>query len=296
MDRKLKNTLALIGIIAGILIIGFSFIYIFQKPKIKKKTKELSELKATEYDTKLLKKQLFEKNEQARVLDSILAARKFNIPKDLPPLRFYEFMNDVAKSVSSDATINIEYVEKKADKNFFYFEYKVNGIGEYNDVYEIIYSIEQSKELKKITNITLSNYVSPEAGQDAMRLVQYSLVARVYFSDNDRFTTAESNENNLRSKLQYDVFYPLIYTAVLPNIDGLLDVQGARLLAMIPEGAFLSDTKGDTFLLSEGDKVYLGYVTQIDRKNSRVKFIINKGGVIESVEIQLEKENSKSPK
>ncbi len=296
MDRKLKNTLALVGIIAGILILGFSFMYIFQKPKIKKKTKELAELKATEYDTKLLNQQLYEKIQQARILDSILAARKFNIPKDLPPLRFYEFMNDVAKIISSDATLNIEYIEKKPDKNFFFYEYKVTGIGEYNDVYQIIYAIEQSKELKKITNISLSNYVSSEAGQEALHLVQYNLVVSVYFSDNNRFTTTESNENDLRPKRQYDAFYPLIYTTVPPNIDGLLDVQGARLLAMIPEGAFLSDLKGESFLLSEGDKVYLGYMTQVDRKNSSVKFIINKGGVIESVELQLEKEIPKSAK
>jgi ribulose bisphosphate carboxylase small subunit len=296
MDRKLKNTFALLGIIVGILVVGFAFILIFQKPKIKKKTKEYDNLKATEYDTKLLTQQLQEKEKQARVLDSILAARKFNIPKNLAPIRFYEFMNQVARLLSEDATLNVEYQEKKQDKNFFYYEYKLSGIGTYNDVYQVIYAVEQSKELKKISNINLSNYVSADADKVSVYLVQYNLTVGVYFSDNDRFTSSESYENELRAPKQYDIFYPLILTTIPPNIDELLDVQGARLLAIIPEGAFLSDIKGESFLLSEGDKVYLGYMTQIDRKNNRVKFILNKGGIIESVEIPLEKEIPKAAK
>lgn len=296
MDRKLKNTFALLGIIVGILVLGFAFILIFQKPKIKKKTKEYDNLKATEYDTKLLTQQLQEKEKQARVLDSILAARKFNIPKNLPPIRFYEFMNQVARMLSEDATLNVEYQEKKQDKNFFYYEYKISGIGTYNDVYQVIYAVEQSKELKKISNINLSNYVSADADKVSVYLVQYNLTVGIYFSENDRFTSKESFENELRAPKQYDIFYPLILTTIPPNIDELLDVQGARLLAIIPEGAFLSDIKGESFLLSEGDKVYLGYMTQIDRKNNRVKFILNKGGIIESVEIPLEKEIPKAAK
>ncbi len=296
MDRKLKNTFVLIGIIAGILILGFAFIFIFQKPKVKKKMKELENLKATEYDTKLLNQQLAEKAKQARILDSILAARKFNIPKNLPSIRFYEFMNEVSKYLSEDATLNIEYLEKKPDKNFFYHEYKVSGIGEYSDVYQIIYAIEQSKELKKISNVNLSNYVATDESNGSVYLVQYTLTVGVYFSDNDRFTSKESVENELRATRTYDMFYPLILTTIPPNADALLDVQGARLLAIIPEGAFLSDMKGESYLLSEGDKVYLGYLTQIDRKNNRAKFILNKGGIIESVEIQLEKEIPKAAK
>ena len=239
MDRKLKNTLALIGIAVGIVVLGFAVILIFQKPKIKKRTKALAELRATEYDQKLLKQQLDEKHAQAKKLDSILAARKFNIPKNLSDVKFYEFINEIEKLLSSDATMNVEYLDKKSEKNFFFHEYKVTGIGEYNDVYQIVYAVEQSKELKKITNINLSNYVSGSDVVKPILLVQYSITVSVYFSDNDRFTTAVSVENDLRAPRQYDIFYPLILAAIPPNIDGLFDVQGARLLAIVPEGPCL---------------------------------------------------------
>lgn len=52
----------------------------------------------------------------------------------------------------------------------------------------------------------------------------------------------------------------------------------------------MSDAGGNTFLLWEGEPVYLGYLTSIDYKNKKVKFIINRGGVIEKVDLYLEKE------
>jgi hypothetical protein len=76
-----------------------------------------------------------------------------------------------------------------------------------------------------------------------------------------------------------------------------LDVQGAKLLALIPEGAFLSDSKGNTYLLWEGQQVYLGYLTKIDYDHNTVSFILNKGGIIEKTDLTLEKEivNKKKP-
>jgi hypothetical protein len=94
----------------------------------------------------------------------------------------------------------------------------------------------------------------------------------------------------------YDAFYPLLRNDIPANTDGLLDVQGAKLLALVPEGAFLSDASGGTFLLWEGEPVYLGYLTSIDYKNNKVKFIINRGGVIEKVELYLEKEETNKKK
>ena len=97
-------------------------------------------------------------------------------------------------------------------------------------------------------------------------------------------------ENRLRPNPLYDVFYPLIRNEIPPNTNNLLDVQTAQLLALIPEGAFLSDANGTTYLLWEGDPVYLGYLTKIDYENNKVSFILNKGGIIEKVDLLLEKE------
>jgi len=111
----------------------------------------------------------------------------------------------------------------------------------------------------------------------------------VYFSANDRYATSTYSENNLRAPRVYDIFYPLIRTEIPPNIRSLLDVQGAKLLALVPDGAFLADVRGNSFLLIEGDEVYLGYLTTIDYKWKKVTFVLNKGGVVETVVLSLDR-------
>ncbi|MCK9209674.1 MAG: hypothetical protein M0P61_02435 [Ignavibacteriaceae bacterium] len=289
MNRKLKNTFALLGVLLLLGVIGFGYIYIFQKPSLKSKTTELASLKALSYDPNVLNQQLKEKIVKAAKLDSILAARKFNIPKNLSSLKFYDFLNLLSTRFSERAKLNIEYIAQKTDKEFLYFDYRVSGYGSYNDLFQLIYGIEESKELKKITKMNLSNYVLAPDNEAPEFLINFTMNVSVYFSSNDRYATATYTENNLSAPKLYDIFYPLIRTEIPPNSRGLLDVQGAKLLALVPDGAFLADARGNSFLLIEGDEVYLGYLTTVDYTWKKVTFVLNKGGIVETVVLNLDK-------
>jgi hypothetical protein len=290
MNRKIKNTLALVAVLLTILLLGYGFIFILQKPKITEKNKEVVSLKQFDYDPAILNQQLEEKLKKANILDSLLSARKFNIPQNLSQLRFYDFINLVSTKLSSEAKFDVEYIETTPYKEFYYFEYKIGGYGKFRDLYQLVYAIEQSKEVKKITELTLSSLVSVRDSKEPFFLVNFSMKVKVFFSSDDRFASSEHVENDLNIGSIHDIFFPLIRTDIPPNFDGLLDVQGARLLALVPEGAFVSDMKGNSYLLIEGDQVYLGYLTKIDYKNNSVKFILNKGGIVENVSLELERE------
>lgn len=252
------------------------------------------DLKSLDYDPDALRVTVVEKSRRVQLLDSILAARKFNIPITLSPLRFYDFMNDLGAYLSSDAKYNIEYKDKFSDGQFFYYEYKIVGAGTFNDLYQLVYGIEESRNLKKVKNINLINFISSKDLEPPKFIVSYTLDVAVYFSTDDRFFTSGVLENELKTARLHDIFYPLIQTEIPPNVEEALDIQGARLLALVPEGAFISDTKGVTHLLVEGDKVYLGFLTQIDYKNNKCMFVIDKGGIIENITLELEKEIKKS--
>lgn len=290
MNRKLKNTLALVTLLIFILIAGGAYILIFQRGELSAKEDKLRELKANDYNTEQLTLQYEDLYKRAMVLDSVLAARKFNIPQNLSSIKFYDFATQLTYGLTPDMKIDVEYVEQKQERDFFYYEYKVKGAAPYNDLYNFIYGIEQSKELKKIKSITLGSLVKNEEKEGPKFLVNFDIMVDVYFSNDNRFATAEFVENNLSARPLYDAFYPLLRNDIPPNSDGLLDVEGAKLLALVPEGAFISDKTGNTFLLWEGEPVYLGYLTSIDYKNNKAKFIINMGGVIEKAELVLEKE------
>ena len=294
MSRKLKNSLGLLGLLILILIAGGVYIFIFQRGDIKEKNEKLKKLKVNDYNTAQLTTQYQELLKRSASLDSILASRKFNIPQNISSIKFFTFINKVSSWFSPSTQISTEFINRGTDKEFFYYEYRLTGGADFNDLYKLIYAIEQSKELKKIKTITLGNLISTDEEGFPHFLVNYTILAHVYFSANDRFASTGIVENNLQAPKLYDIFYPLIRNEIPPNTNFLLDVQGAKLLALIPEGAFIADSKGNSYLLWEGDEVYLGYLTKIDYKNNRVSFVLNKGGIIERVALDLEPEQNKN--
>lgn len=293
MNRKLRNTLGLVGILVFLLVAGGVYIFVFQRGKLNERRIKLRDLESINYNTDQLSIQLRTLEKRAASLDSILSSRKFNIPQNLSSIKFYNFINQISAGFSPNTQIDVEFINQKKDKEFLYYEYKIAGNGPYNDVYKLIYSIEQSKELKKIKSLTLTSQISTTKEGVPNFVVNFAGSVAVYFSSDNRFATALFIENNLSTGLKYDAFFPLIRTSIPPNVDDLLDVQGAKLLALIPEGAFLADTKGNTYLLWEGEQVYLGYLTKIDYEHNTVGFILNKGGIIEKVELGLDKEVNK---
>jgi hypothetical protein len=292
MNRKLKNTLALLGLLVFITITGGSYLFFFQNSEITEREDKLKELNANDYNTEQLQNQYQNLLVRSTVLDSVLASRKFNIPQNLNSIKFYDFITDISSGFSPESVIDIEYAEEKQDKEFLYYEYKIVGSSNYYDLYRLIYAIELSKELKKVSQLNITNLIKTDVDGVPTFIVSFNMMVKAYYSTDNRFATSQLVENDLSTKSVYDAFYPLIRNEIPPNLDGLLDVQGAKLLALIPEGAFLADAKGSTFLLWEGEQVYLGYLTNIDYDNNRVSFILNKGGIIEKVDLFLEKETT----
>lgn len=289
MNKKLRSTLVLLALLLIILISGGAYLYFVQGKDLDTKREKLKELQAKALDPQELLARYQSLLVKSNELDSILANREFNIPQNLSSIKFYNFVNNITNGYSDKAQVNIEYLEQKQEKEFFYHEYKLSGFGYFNEVYNLIFAIEQSKELKKVSNINLGNLVNTKENEAPVYLVSFTINARTYFSTDNRFAPATFVENNLGAPTLYDAFYPLIRNEIPPNIDELLDVQGATLLALIPEGAFIADSKGNTYLIWEGEQVYLGYLTKIDYQNSRVSFILNKGGIIEKVDLELDR-------
>ena len=296
MDRKLKNTLVLIIILVLLIAAGGVYSFVIQKGKIKDRNEKIKELKVRAENPETLMKQLESVKKQAAELDSILALRKFNIPKNLAQTRFFDFVNNISRNFSTFTHVNIQYEKLLDNKNFHNYLYKLSGKASFNDLYKLIYAVERSKELKKIESVNMNNIVEVDDDEIPHYLVSFSMKVSVYFSDNDRFATSKIKENRLKANPIYNVFYPLIRKEIPPNTEHLLDVQSAELLALIPDGAYLADAQGNAYLLWEGDKVYLGYLTKIDYDKNEVHFILNKGGIIEKVILTLEKENDQKSK
>lgn len=294
MSSKLKNTIIILVIIVGITLVGGVFTFVFQKSKINEKKQKIKDLKLYQLDTPQLEKQLAMLKARVAQLDSIIANRKYNIPYNLTQTNFFDFVNKVSYSFSSYSFVNVEFGEVQPSTNYNIYHYNLSGTAEFNDFYRLIFAIEESKQLKKVTGVDLSNNVKVDADGMPHYLVTFKFKVKVYFSKDERFFAKEGKENSLIPNNTYDFFYPLIRNEIPANKEKQLDVQSAQLLALIPDGAFLADASGNTYLLWEGDQVYLGYLTNINYQNNEVSFVLNKGGIIENVTLKLVKEKKLS--
>lgn len=294
MNTKLKNTLIILVIIILISAMGIVFTFVIQRGKIKDREKQIKDLTAFQLDTETLQEKLLQLKRKVAQLDSILATRKYVLPASVTQSKFFDFVTETSYSFSSFSHVNVEYVDLKPGKNYFEYGYILNGVAEYNDFNKLLYSIEQSKAIKKVSLVDLSNNVKLDEDMMPHYLVNYKLKVAVLYSDDPKVSVAEYRENSLVPNPLYNSFYPLIRSEIPPNKEKLLDVQNAKLLALIPDGAFLSDSQSNTYLLWEGDKVYLGYITKIDYEKNQVQFILNKGGIIEKLTLNLEKEIKQS--
>ncbi|MCW8848721.1 MAG: hypothetical protein OQJ81_01980, partial [Melioribacteraceae bacterium] len=259
MNRKVLSTLILITILIIISVIGGIYIYYFQADDIEKNQIELSELKVHAQNTEDLKIQLADLKHKVVELDSILNLRKYIIPLNVSQSNFFKFVNNVSSNFSDLSHVNVEFQGNGDPGDFFSYMYSIKGSAEFNDLFNLLYAIEQSKELKKVLKGSLNNFVEVDPDGVPHYLVTYAFDVQVYYSDNDLYASAKYNENQLKANPLYNIFYPLIRDEIPPNSDNLLDVQTAQLLALIPDGAYISDTGGKTHLLWEGDEVYLGY-------------------------------------
>jgi hypothetical protein len=290
MTSKVKNTVIMVVIFIGILLGAGLYNLIYQKSKIREKEKKIKELKLYQLDTDALNQQLVFLKKRVAELDSVLANRKYNIPFGFSQSGFFEFVNQISYGFSDNSYVSMEFDDQVSGHEINFYNYSLTGVADFNDLNRLIFAIEESKELKKISDLELSSNVKVAKDGIPHYGVNFKFKVKVYYSNGDRFSSKESVENSLVPNQAYDFFYPLVRNEIPPNRDQLLDVQSARLLALIPDGAFLSDASGSTYLLWEGDKVYLGYLTNINYDKSEVNFVLNKGGIIENVALQLEKE------
>lgn len=291
MSRKKLSLIILSVVFALVTIAGLIFVYGLQAKDLNKKEKKLKELKLTYANASVLTSQLSEMEKKVYEVDSILFSGNYTIPRNLLESDLFAFIDNYSRDFSLYTFTNAEYVSEGNEFGFNYYIYKVSGSGAFDNVYKLIYAIEHSKELKKVQKADISSTSIVDNKGIPRYLTKFELEVKVYYSSTDQYAASKFVENNLYTAELYDAFYPLVRSEIKPNVNDLPDVQEASLLSLVPQGAFITDNQGNTFLMKKGDPVYLGYLSEIDYENEMVTFILNKGGIIEYLTIELGKKN-----
>lgn len=214
--------------------------------------------------------------------------RSKDIPTQDITVETNAYFNSVILS-SGQVKVDVQYLGTQHEPKFGYSNYSLRGEGLFPSLYRFISYLENGRRLFKFNKLTFREIMAKEAGeQDAHPSVQYELELRAYFTSLAELSSSVGWRDVGIEPPPVDPFWPLVRTETPRNVKNLVEVERSKLTAVIPGKAFIIDQAGKLRTLRRGDKVYLGYVSKIIHEKGKVKFVLNKGGIIEPVVLKVQ--------
>jgi len=183
--------------------------------------------------------------------------------------------------------------DKKARREYTVFSYTLNGEGDYRNICALVWHMTSNPLLYRLKNVTLKrNEVDPQRVNFVVMLEGYSMnkdwevgselaMAAQPFDwgtqfGHDAFVSLIPFERKAEPKAETaPKSKPVVETPAPPKeIPGLFDTDGATLLAITNEKAYLRAKDGKVVPLKIGDQVRRGRLTRVDPRNNRVEFTL----------------------
>jgi hypothetical protein len=180
------------------------------------------------------------------------------------------------------------YTGLQSKGNYGYNVYALKGEAPFESFYRFVWYLENDRRLYKINSMALKGLeVAATEKEEGGVLVTFDMQVHAYFSSVAELSSSLGERVLSPNLLAVDPFEPVISAGVPPNLQSLVEVERSTLKAVIPGKAFVEDQTSTMRTLREGDEVYLGYVTKLDPENGRIECTLNKGGIIEKVELKI---------
>ncbi len=251
--------------------------------------------------------------EQADEVINRWKARFKVVPKVLGSEEVIRHLNDLTKSGFKKFDVTFQDQVEGEDFNTFVFD--IAGRGFFNPVYRMIWDLENSRQFYKISGLKLNHIdlitTDPETSRGKLDImVDFSFDLESYYGGAEGLSATD--EFDLGVELAGDAvpttisdmtllpeevlpsrraaenpFRPLILEEIPPNTDGLLDLETAKLISIVDSKAIFQ-ADGGFESVGVGDDIYLGQIIAVDPRLGTVSARLNKGGIIDEVELFLD--------
>ena len=240
-------------------------------------------------------------------------ARYKTLPDSLLGSEVVGYFNDLTQSGFKNFDVALDDVTDYGDYSAYAFD--VSGRAYYESLYRFIWALENNRRFYRIDHLDLEHVdlLSTDRETQAERMqvmVSFSMRIEAYFGGSEGVGAAETTYAGLTeggSKLPSSAgdlppvpsrvlpsrrpainpFFPVVMERLPPNTHGLVNVEEASLVSIAGGKAVFAEGERGYRSLGEGEAVYLGHVLEVDPKQGRVVVRLNKGGIVDEVEIEL---------
>ena len=286
MSYAIRNTLILLVTLLLFVAGAYSYLQFVQKSEINSLTKELASLK-TDYNSKIqIRDQyrpLLDRYEKAKeiVLGYDKKLYGTNNPDDV-----YDYLSEI-NDKNLELYYDFSFSDSVALEQYGIITSTINGAGIYADFVNFVNKIENSALLNKIEEVA----ISPATNLDTNEYVNFSLILKSYYQ---KVNIGAENEIEAPYKINeevsiYNPLKPLILQSIPLNEDNLVNIEQSRLIGLTSTRVFLINQDGQTKTLKLGDKVYLGYLEEINIEQNEVIFNLDKGGIQELFTLEVKR-------
>ncbi len=240
-------------------------------------------------------------------------ARYKVIPEELSSPEVIGYLNELTKTGFEVFDISSSGTENAGDYSFHSFS--ITGRGYFSELYAIVWELENNRYFYRIPELTLTHMdiitEDPETGKKVMKvMVSFQLQIDAIFSGADGMSAPSddsvteeaallpiSRAKSERPPVPIEVltnprpavnpFFPLIMAQLPPNTHGLINIEQAQLISIVGNKAIFKEDE-QYRSVGQGEDVYLGQIIEVDPVEGRIKARLNKGGIIDAVEIFLQ--------
>jgi hypothetical protein len=211
--------------------------------------------------------------------------------KDIPPVdvtsQSYAYFSRII-DLSGDVKLDMLYTGSENKGKFGFNTYNLKGEAPFDNFYKFLWYLENGRKLYKVRSLSVKGVeVAPSDKREGGMLVTFDADIQAYYSSIAELSSSLGERSITPNYLSTDPFAPTISAGIAPNLRGLVEVERSELKAVIPGKAFVLDQENAIRTLEEGDEVYLGYVTRVVPEEGRLEATLNKGGIIERVELKI---------
>lgn len=290
------------------------YLTFFQQPKELEQVKRAEQVaRLQKAETVSLMAQQAELQEQAEEISRRWNTRYKVVPAQLTSPEVIGTMNELTQSGFEN--FDVSYEGRASTPDYSYYTFLVEGRGYYSSLYRFIWAVENSRQMYTLENVELDHIDLLKADKETQRqhmqvMVSFRLRLNAYYagaaglSAADAAVAGAAEPDDLPVGEGHDLppvpasvlpvqqpstnpFFPVILSDLPPNTYNRVDLEDARLISIVG-GQAVFQWQGEYHTLGLGDLVYLGQITQIDAQHNRVVARLNKGGIIDEVELELQ--------
>ncbi|HZY10761.1 MAG TPA: hypothetical protein VFF29_06360 [Bacteroidota bacterium] len=283
MTHIIRNTIVLGVVLFLIVGAGYYFTMSANPKKLNTVNTEIKKLQdelqntpdlSYEYNTKLALRDKRKKDWEER-------------DKEIPPRDItgetYGYLSRLIEA-GGEVKLNLTYESPVNFPNFGYNRYKLAGTAYFDNLFKFIWYIENGKRLFKISKLTMKEgEVKDSLGIKVF--ITYDMDVQAYYSQIQQLNVAPGQRMLAPTQITKNPFYPIIMENIPEIRPDEIDIRRSTLQAVITGKAFIIDQNQKPRTISEGDPVYLGYITKISPIDGKVEAFLNRGGVSERFEL-----------